>query len=127
MGKRSRSVAQRRAQGRTPSGRRELLTSSGHGTAEWAVAAGVAPKGIESIVRNQKATSGSPAWGSVWSISRLVDHRSRIDGQIAMAVRRAREAGRSWSEIAGELGVSRQSAWERYAPIVGGLIAGPEL
>lgn len=30
-------------------------------------------------------------------------------------VRQAREAGRSWTEIGGALGVSRQSAWQRFA------------
>lgn len=31
-------------------------------------------------------------------------------------VKRARTAGRSWEEIAASLGVSRQSAWQYYAP-----------
>jgi hypothetical protein len=30
-------------------------------------------------------------------------------------VRKAREAGRSWTEIGACLGISRQSAWERFA------------
>ena len=30
-------------------------------------------------------------------------------------VRRAREAGRSWTEIGEALGVSRQSAWQRFS------------
>jgi hypothetical protein len=30
-------------------------------------------------------------------------------------VRRAREAGRSWTEIGASLGMSRQAAWERFS------------
>jgi hypothetical protein len=33
-------------------------------------------------------------------------------------VRWAREDGASWEEIAKELGVTRQAAWERYGPKV---------
>jgi hypothetical protein len=37
---------------------------------------------------------------------------------LASAVAAAREAGRSWTEIANVLGTSRQAAWERFAPTV---------
>jgi hypothetical protein len=30
-------------------------------------------------------------------------------------VRRARDGGRTWTEIGASLGVSRQSAWERFS------------
>jgi hypothetical protein len=30
-------------------------------------------------------------------------------------VRQARQAGRSWTEIGSSLGISRQSAWERFS------------
>ena len=32
------------------------------------------------------------------------------------AVERAREQGHTWAEIGGALGISRQAAWERFAP-----------
>lgn len=32
------------------------------------------------------------------------------------AVDTAREQGRTWEEIGGALGISRQAAWERFAP-----------
>ena len=40
--------------------------------------------------------------------------RHRLDEQELAAVRAARRAGRSWAEIATMLGITRQSAWERW-------------
>lgn len=48
------------------------------------------------------------ALGDVGSVRRLLD-RAEFE-----AVRGARRQGRSWSEIAVRLGVTRQSAWERW-------------
>lgn len=78
--------------------------------------------------------AGRSAWDEsrkAWR--RLVDGRSRVGGQHALdrladigtvrrcldgaelsAVRTARRSGRSWAEIATSLGVSRQSAWEKW-------------
>lgn len=40
--------------------------------------------------------------------------RQRLDERELAAVRVARQAGRSWAEIATMLGITRQSAWERW-------------
>lgn len=40
--------------------------------------------------------------------------RRLLDGAELEAVRSARQRGRSWAEIATRLGVTRQSAWERW-------------
>jgi hypothetical protein len=38
-----------------------------------------------------------------------------VDKMQRELVRQARDAGRSWTEIGASLGISRQSAWERFA------------
>jgi len=40
--------------------------------------------------------------------------RQQCDLTELATVRQARRAGLSWTEIAGALGVTRQSAWERW-------------
>jgi hypothetical protein len=45
--------------------------------------------------------------------------RHLLDQAELTAVRTARRAGRSWAEIATKLGVTRQSAWERWREIDG--------
>src|SRR5262245_45488406 len=52
------------------------------------------------------------ALGDVGLVRRLLD-RAEFE-----AVRDARRQGRSWSEIAVRLGVTRQSAWERWRDLV---------
>lgn len=49
-------------------------------------------------------------------LARIVDERNRADGVISGLVSEARSAGYSWSRIGIALGVSRQSAHERYGP-----------
>jgi transposase-like protein len=51
------------------------------------------------------------ALGDVGQVRRLLD-RAEFE-----AVRTARRQGRSWSEIAVRLGVTRQSAWERWRDV----------
>jgi transposase-like protein len=48
------------------------------------------------------------------ALSDLVTQRRLLDLIELAAVRAARREGRSWTEIATRLGVSRQSAWERW-------------
>ncbi len=55
--------------------------------------------------------SGSNALDALSDVSRL---RQLLDQAELAAVRAARERGRSWTEIAVRLGVTRQSAWERW-------------
>ena len=48
-------------------------------------------------------------------IAELVDQRDALDSQLTQAVRSARRARRSWSEIGAMLGVSKQAAQRKYA------------
>jgi hypothetical protein len=43
-----------------------------------------------------------------------------IDKLQRQLVRQAREAGRSWTDIGRSLGISRQSAWERFSALPSG-------
>jgi hypothetical protein len=47
-------------------------------------------------------------------IAELVDQRQRVDSELTAAVRAARAAHRSWSEIGTMLGVSKQAAQRKY-------------
>jgi hypothetical protein len=49
-------------------------------------------------------------------IAELADRRTAIDVELTEAVRRARLARRSWSEIGAMLGVSKQAAQRKYGP-----------
>lgn len=52
-------------------------------------------------------------------IAELVDQRGEVDDQLTEAVRSAREANRSWSEIGAMLGVSKQAAHRKYSSKAG--------
>ncbi len=43
------------------------------------------------------------------------DLQARVEERMAALVAMARSQGRSWSEIGRALGVSKQTAWERYS------------
>jgi hypothetical protein len=47
-------------------------------------------------------------------IAELADQRDHVDQDLTAAVGAARTAGRSWSEIAAMLGVSKQAAQRKY-------------
>ena len=49
-------------------------------------------------------------------IAELSERRTAIDVELTEAVRRARLARRSWSEIGAMLGVSKQAAQRKYGP-----------
>lgn len=49
------------------------------------------------------------------SIAELAEHRDEVDAALIDAVRSAREAHRSWSEIGAMLGVSKQAAQRKYS------------
>lgn len=51
-------------------------------------------------------------------IAELAEQREGLDGAIVDAVRAARAAHRSWSEIGAMLGVSKQAAQRKYAKLV---------
>ncbi len=48
-------------------------------------------------------------------ISGVTESIKALDGRLAEAVRVARKQGVTWEEIGKALGVSRQSAWERFS------------
>jgi len=47
-------------------------------------------------------------------LRRLADQRATVEAEVVLAVRRARAANRSWSEIGAMLGVSKQAAQRKY-------------
>lgn len=51
---------------------------------------------------------------SLRAIADLVDRRKDVDEELTNAVRSARAAHRSWSEIGAMLGVSKQAAQRKY-------------
>lgn len=55
--------------------------------------------------------------GSLRTIAELAGQRNEVDNDLAAAVSAARNAGRSWSEIAAMLGVSKQAAQQKYGPL----------
>jgi hypothetical protein len=42
--------------------------------------------------------------------------QAQAEASLAGWVRRARELGATWAQVGGALGITRQSAWERFAP-----------
>lgn len=61
-----------------------------------------------------REASGLDAEGALDTLSDVGALRRMLDEIELAAVRAARHGGRSWAEIAIRLGVSRQSAWERW-------------
>ena len=49
------------------------------------------------------------------ALAELVERRDGVDDEITEAVRSARRAQHSWSEIGAMLGVSKQAAQQKYA------------
>lgn len=49
------------------------------------------------------------------AIAVLAERRDEVDAELTEAVRSARQAQRSWSEIGTMLGVSKQAAQRKYA------------
>lgn len=52
------------------------------------------------------------------AIAELAEQRDGVDAAIVEAVRSARAAHRSWSEIGAMLGVSKQAAQRKYSKVV---------
>ena len=65
--------------------------------------------------RVDPAELGTADTAALREIAELVDQREHVDHDLTAAVRAARTSGRSWSEIAAMLGVSKQSAQRKYA------------
>ncbi len=51
------------------------------------------------------------------TIAELAERRDEIDDELLEAVRAARRANRTWSEIGAMLGVSKQAAQRKYGPL----------
>ena len=49
------------------------------------------------------------------AIAELIERRDAVDTALLDAIRSARKADRSWSEIGAMLGVSKQAAQRKYA------------
>ena len=47
-------------------------------------------------------------------LRRIAQQRAELDRAESLSVRRARNSGLTWQEIAGELGVSKQAVHKRY-------------
>jgi hypothetical protein len=54
---------------------------------------------------------------SLRTIAELVERRSDLDSALVEAIRSARRADRSWSEIGAMLGVSKQAAQRKYSKV----------
>jgi len=64
--------------------------------------------------RRLATRSGRPNEDGLEALSDIGVVRRMLDQAELAAVRTARRHGKSWAEIATELGVTRQSAWERW-------------
>lgn len=64
--------------------------------------------------RRLGARGGRPSGDGLEALSDIGMVRRMLDQAELAAVRTARRHGKSWAEIATELGVTRQSAWERW-------------
>lgn len=54
---------------------------------------------------------------SLRSIAELAERRDELDAALVEAIRSARRAERSWTEIGSMLGVSKQAAQRKYAKV----------
>ena len=63
---------------------------------------------LAAVIRRSGADDGLAALSDVGTVRRALDQAE------LKAVRAARQRGKSWAEIATYLGVTRQSAWERW-------------
>lgn len=75
-----------------------------------------ASRAWDRLAEGRHEGSGAAALDALGDIGHL---RRLLDEEELAAVRAARDDGRSWAEIAVKLGVSRQSAWERWRDLDG--------
>lgn len=54
---------------------------------------------------------------SLRTIAELAERRGELDDALVEAIRSARRADRSWTEIGAMLGVSKQAAQRKYAKV----------
>ena len=53
--------------------------------------------------------------GVLASLPRMAAAGAQVEGNLARFVKRARELGATWAAIGSSLGMTRQSAWERFS------------
>jgi hypothetical protein len=71
--------------------------------------------------RTPYPTDNDQAWAAelLYTLQCIQEIRQKCDRTELRTVRQAREAGLSWTDIATSLGVTRQSAWERWHEVDG--------
>lgn len=62
-----------------------------------------------------RAAGKRVATGDEWELAELLSLRDEVEQAIAIAVEGLREQGHSWQYVADGLGITRQSAHQRYA------------
>ncbi|MGN7978098.1 hypothetical protein ACTJJ4_11015 [Microbacterium sp. 22195] len=72
------------------------------------------PDFVAMVKRMLRAAGRRVAAGDEWELAELVSLRGDLEDAIQAAVDGLREQGHSWAYIADGLGISRQSAHERY-------------
>src|SRR3954452_1319275 len=65
-------------------------------------------------LRRWRATRSPDADAALDALPDVGELRRTLDQTELAAVRTARKQGRSWTEIATQLGIARQSAWEKW-------------
>jgi hypothetical protein len=60
---------------------------------------------------------GTRAGADVDSLAELVKLRDEVDGQLVRSVLACHAAGYSWADIGDRLGITRQAAFKRFAPL----------
>lgn len=72
------------------------------------------PAYVEFAKRIIRGAGKRVANGDEWELGELISLRDEVEAAIAVAVTGLREQGHSWQYIADGLGVTRQSAHQRY-------------
>lgn len=64
--------------------------------------------------RVARAMARRAASGDVYALSAIVERQEALEVALVEGARGAHSFGYSWAEIAQEIGVTRQAAWERF-------------
>lgn len=73
------------------------------------------PAYVDFVKRIIRRAGKRVAAGDEWELGELISLRDEVEDAIATAVAGLRARGESWQYIADGLGVTRQSAYERYS------------
>lgn len=72
------------------------------------------PAYVDFVKRIIRRAGKRVASGDEWELGELISLREEVEDAVTTAVAGLRERGESWQYIADGLGVTRQSAYERY-------------